>query len=164
MLSQSSVGKNSSDAGQSRQLPKSPLNHSRHLSGEATPLFFPAAILPSEPWGSDGRLTHTLPLGKHNLRGNPPLEINYIRTEQEFTVDKTPAEQPISLQLQRGCELILKAIDADSGAPISGATFRARGNRPHLDWKDISPPQNDKHGEVRATAIPGEGCYSHGPE
>ena len=63
-------------------------------------------LVPAEPSGGgsfdgrssdkDGKLTLKLPPGKYKLRASPPLDINYIRTEQEITVDESPVQQPVT--------------------------------------------------------------------
>jgi RNA polymerase sigma factor (sigma-70 family) len=118
----------------------------------------------------NGKVTLKLPPGQYHLRGDPPRESDYVRTQQELTVEPMPAEQSVVLRQQLGCILILKAIDADTDKGIAGVTFwvefdeRGRQGRVSVQsgtaWVD-NPVTNAK-GELRAVVPPGTRRYGVG--
>jgi hypothetical protein len=117
-----------------------------------------------------GKVALKLPPGKYQLRGDPPRESDYIRTQREFTIEPMPAEQSVVLRQQPGCILILKAIDADTGKGIPKVNFWVefnengvqgrRGVQSSTVWVD-NPVTNAK-GELRAVVTPGTRRYGVG--
>jgi protocatechuate 3,4-dioxygenase beta subunit len=118
----------------------------------------------------NGKVTLKLPPGKYHLRGDPPRESDYVRTQQELTVESMPAEQPVVLRQQLGCVLILKAIDADTGKGIAGVTFWVEFNEGGRQGRRsvqsgtayVDNPVTNAKGELRAVVPPGTRRYGVG--
>src|SRR6185369_3048854 len=121
-------------------------------------------------WGTsdkDGKLKLKLPPGQYKLMGDPPKGAEYIRTIHSFEVKNEPTEQPIELLMERGCILIFKAIDADTGRGIPDVTFwyeRTPGSRSQVQSNSsrVDNPRTDDKGEMRAVAEPGKRRYGIG--
>jgi len=122
----------------------------------------------------DGKLTLRLPAGNYDLQGDPPSELDYIHTSQNLVVEQSPGEQPTTLQIQPGCVLLLRAIDADTGAGIPDVTFgyektEQRGGRlvrgrwgVQSHTTKVDNPKTNADGELRAVVPPGVRNYNVG--
>lgn len=114
-----------------------------------------------------GTVTLKLPPGKYRLDAAPPRDtpINSIRTFDELLVDESEPEQQVKLFfIKPGCVLILKAVDADTGAGIPQVQFNYEKNdgstwgvQSNTWWVDN--PKTDDAGELRAVVIPGKVRY-----
>ena len=121
-------------------------------------------------WGTsdrDGKLTLRLPPGQYQLMGDPPKGAEYVRTIHSFQVKNEPTEQPIELLMDRGCVLIFKAIDADTGRGIPDVTFwyeKTPGSRWQVQSNPsrVDNPQTNDKGEMRVVAEPGKRRYGLG--
>jgi protocatechuate 3,4-dioxygenase beta subunit len=121
-------------------------------------------------WGTsdkDGKLTLRLPPGQYQLEGDPPKGAEYVRTIHAFQVKNEPIEQPIELLMERGCVLIFKAIDADTGRGIPDVTFwyeKTPGSRWQVQSNPsrVDHPQTNDKGEMRVVAEPGKRRYGIG--
>jgi protocatechuate 3,4-dioxygenase beta subunit len=122
-----------------------------------------------------GRLTLKLPPGNYQLVGDPPRGTDYIRTTQDLIVEPSAGEQPATLQMQPGCVLILKAVDADSGAGIADVEFwhvtselPATGKRGRFrmgvqsNTTTVDHPKSNADGELRVVVTPGAWEYGIG--
>ena len=117
--------------------------------------------------GNSGKLTLKLPPGTYQLRGDPPIGSEYVRTFQSFEVKDQPSEQPVELQMNRGCVIVFKAIDADTGHGIPDVTFwyeKTPGSRWQVqsDSSRINNPRTNDKGEMRVVAEPGKRRYGLG--
>lgn len=116
-----------------------------------------------------GNVLLRLPPGKYRLVGDPPNGEPYVRSEQQIAVEDQPAEQQAVLKLQAGTTLILKAIDADTGAGIPGVSFwyemqEPKGGRTSVQSNThyIDNPRTDAKGELHAVVYPGKRRYGIG--
>jgi beta-lactamase regulating signal transducer with metallopeptidase domain/tetratricopeptide (TPR) repeat protein len=116
-----------------------------------------------------GRVTLKLPPGRYKFLGDPPQDSDYIRTMQELVVEDVPAQQPAALQLDSGCVLVFKAIDADTGKGVAGVSFwyemdEPKGSRTGVQANTtyISHPKTNDKGDLRAVVIPGKRYYGIG--
>ena len=120
----------------------------------------------SAAWGKsdkDGKLTLKLPPGDYQLMADPARGAAYIRTYQALVVKDAPPAQPIELSLSLGCVLVLKALDAKTGAGIPGVSFWYEKNertgssrwQVQSDTTYIDNPLTDDHGELRTVVDPG---------
>jgi RNA polymerase sigma factor (sigma-70 family) len=112
----------------------------------------------------DGKLDLRLPPGDYTLTGDPPRgsAIDYVRTQQRLTVEGAPAVQSCEFRMQRGCVLILQAIDKDTGAGLEGASFYYEPeDRPGQSWElgsdngFVNRPKTDAAGQLRVVVKPG---------
>ncbi len=111
----------------------------------------------------EGKVTLKLPPGKYHLLGDPTRESDYVRTQQELTVEPMPAEQAVVLRQRLGCILILKAIDTDTGQGIAKVQFweesseQGKASRQSVQastaW--IERSATNAKGELRAVVPPG---------
>lgn len=113
-----------------------------------------------------------LPPGTYGLTADPGRDSNAdcIRTRVELVVEEPANPQPVKLlALKPGAIVILKAVDADTGAPIAGIPFweavdfdtqkGVPGARIQThNWVADNPVTNDK-GELRAVVVPGKRAY-----
>ncbi|MBI3862445.1 MAG: hypothetical protein HY290_11170 [Planctomycetia bacterium] len=78
-------------------------------------------------WGgvtdAEGKTVLRRPPGRYPLIVSPPLQSPYLRTTHEFNVDDQPREQALDLKITRGCDLVLRALDSETGKTIGGMTF-----------------------------------------
>ncbi len=111
-----------------------------------------------------GKILLKLPPGEYRLTADPPRDSkdNVIRTSHDLTVDDTEVEQTVTVKLQTGCVVILKAIDSETEKGIPGVTFwyetpgfRGRRGVQSNTWYVDNPKTNDK-GELRAVLAPGK--------
>ena len=114
------------------------------------------------------KVTLKLPPGKYRLMGDQPRESDYVRTYEDLTIAKAPAEQAVVFRQQAGCVLILKAIDVETGKGIPKIAFSyefekdGRQERTGVQSSTAffdSPVTNDK-GELRAVVQPGKRRYN----
>jgi protocatechuate 3,4-dioxygenase beta subunit len=122
----------------------------------------------------EGKLILKLPPGGYTLSGSPPKESDLIQSKQDLTVDAMPAEQEATLRVKLGCVLILKAVDAESGAGIPNVTFSYEmtelpGGRKGRGWTSVQShttlvdnPKSNAKGELRAVVAPGTRRYGVG--
>lgn len=125
----------------------------------------------------DGNVTLKLPPGQYRLVADPPNDtrVDCLRTYAELPliVEAGAAEQQVRLlAIKSGAVLILKAVDADTGAPLPNITFWEAvdvGDRKGIpgstiqthNWVADNPKTNDK-GELRAVVVPGKRNYGVG--
>ena len=111
-----------------------------------------------------GKILLKLPPGEYRITADPPSDSkdNVIRTTHDLTVDETEVEQTVTVKLQTGCIVILKAIDSETEKGIPGVTFwyeipgfRGRRSVQSNTWYVDNPKTNDK-GELRAVLAPGK--------
>src|SRR5262245_50692176 len=120
----------------------------------------------------DGKLQLKLPPGRYQLEGHPPRTTDYVKTIEDLVIEQSPAEQSARLQIDRGCVLILKAIDADTGEGIRDITFweemtdlpRGRSGRRSVQSHTtaVNNPKTDANGEIRAVVVPGVRSFGVG--
>jgi hypothetical protein len=120
----------------------------------------------------DGRLQLKLPPGRYKLEGSPPKNIDYVKTIEDLVIEQSPAEQSARLLIDRGCVLILKAIDADTGEGIRDITFweemtdlpRGRSGRRSVQSHTtaVNNPKTNANGEIRAVVVPGVRSFGVG--
>ncbi len=99
----------------------------------------------------------------YRLLGDPPRGSEFVRTYEDLTVEEAPAEQFIILRQQKGCVLILKAIDAATGKGIPKVRFSRLSERDvqqgSTNVPSMNSPATNENGELRAIVQPGEGRY-----
>ena len=98
------------------------------------------------------------------MEGDPPKGAEYVRTIHSFQVKNEPIEQPIELLMERGCVLIFKAIDADTGRGIPDVTFwyeKTPGSRRQVQSNPsrVDNARTNDKGEMRVVAEPGKRRY-----
>lgn len=107
----------------------------------------------------DGVASIRLPYGYHRVSFTSPKDLAYLpfRTDslypwgdsRSIRVAETPGEQTIEMVLADPCELVLRAVDADTGEGIPGVRFALESNyeeqwaNPIVD-ETIRPPQKDR--------------------
>jgi hypothetical protein len=122
----------------------------------------------------DGKVALKLPPGTYKLQGDPPTKSDFARTSQELVVNDLPSEQPVTLRIQPGCVLVLKAIDSDTGLGIPDVTFwyemtelpggrKGRGmTSVQSHSTTVDNPKSNADGELRAVVTPGVRRYGIG--
>jgi hypothetical protein len=92
---------------------------------EARPMSFDTKrIIARGTSGEDGRVTFKLPPGHYYVRWTSEKELPYSQTRpRPFEVQATPDEQEQGFGLTKGCTLVLKAVDEDTGRGIPGVRF-----------------------------------------
>lgn len=108
---------------------------------------------------SDGYATLVLPPGSYSgLWAHPPEDSPYLDGEQKpLIVGPEPPERPIELRMEQGSELIIDAIDAETGKPRPGTRFELVTADGHTTVDRPEPPRAaraslvaDAGGRVRA--------------
>jgi hypothetical protein len=78
-------------------------------------------------WGgvtdAEGKVLLRRPPGRYLLRIVPHPQLPYLRTTHELNVDDQPREQTLDLQIARGGDLVLRALDSETGKRIGGMKF-----------------------------------------
>jgi hypothetical protein len=113
---------------------------------------------------ADGRAQLKLPTGTYLVWALPQL--GYVATSQELIIDQSSNAQPIAFELPLGCLVRFKAIDAETGAGVSGARIlkAIEAQAAFTPWFFGNPQTNDQ-GELVATLEPGTGTfYIRAPE
>ena len=119
---------------------------------------------------NEGKATLKLPPGKYHLEGLPPRGGDYVKTEEDITVEETPAEQSIVFRQQSGCVLILKAVDSVTGKGIPKVRFwydtkigrQQAGTSVPPSTADVDNPRTNENGELRVFVRPGKARYGLG--
>jgi hypothetical protein len=119
-----------------------------------------------------GNVTLRLPPGEYKLLGDPPRgesKEGVVRTYQELIVAESREEQPVTLKMDQGCVLLLRAVDADTGKGIAGVNFWYDGDQPPGSrWgvqsspSYVDHPKTDANGELRAIVLQGRRRYGVG--
>src|SRR5262245_3468332 len=117
----------------------------------------------------DGKLQLKLPPGQYKLQGSPPRTTDFVKTVEDLVVEQAPAEQSARLRIDRGCVLILKAIDVDTGAGIREVSFwqeltdGRRGRRSVQSHTTmVDNPKSNAQGELRVVVEPGVRSFGVG--
>ncbi len=116
-----------------------------------------------------GYVTLKLPPGEYEFVGLPTKEMNYLRSQSKLIVQDTEEKQTAEINLDPGCVLVLKAVDATTGKGIRDVNFwYIDENRPGKKWFVQSNtttndfPVSNAQGEVRAVVAPGKRTYGIG--
>jgi hypothetical protein len=118
----------------------------------------------------EGKAALKLPPGKYDLYGLPSRIGDYVETEEDITVEETPAEQSIVFRQQSGCVLILKAVDSVTGKGIPKIRFwydtkigrQQAGTSVPPSTADVDNPRTNENGELRVFVQPGKARYGLG--
>jgi RNA polymerase sigma factor (sigma-70 family) len=114
-----------------------------------------------------GRTTLNLPPGRYEIYSDPPIETRYVRTEHPTLVVKRGDDaQTYVVRQKAGLELLITAVEADTGKPVAGARFwKAPEDQP--DRQDtiqpstfiVERPCTDSKGKLRAVLPPEPGQH-----
>jgi RNA polymerase sigma factor (sigma-70 family) len=108
--------------------------------GTSTPV---TEIASSGTTDGAGKTVLNLPPGRYEIYSDPPLETRYIRTEHPLlVVERGHGAQPYVVRQKAGFELLIEAVEADSGKPVAGARF----------WK-VPEHQSELRGEIRPSTF-----------
>ncbi len=91
-----------------------------------------------------GKLVLRLPPGKYEFDCSPPQTSDYVKTLGEYTIAPEPAEQSFEMTVDRGCVVLLKAIDETTGKGIADVGF----------WSEVNESQKglpNGRGSLRST-------------
>jgi hypothetical protein len=118
---------------------------------------------------AEGKFALKLPPGEYSGHADPRDQgpsSAYVRTRTEFTVAAEPAEQTFEVRVDPGCELILEAVDAETGQGIPGVGFMVQmDDLPNArtsvqsSTSTVDHPRTDASGRLRAVVYPGEREY-----
>ena len=93
---------------------------------------------------------------------NPPKGADYLKVDSKLVVKPTDEAQLIDLVLDRACVLVLKALDAATGAGVENVAFwYETETQPGRKWSVQSSdktndfPTTNADGELRAIVRPG---------
>ncbi|MEW4566880.1 sigma-70 family RNA polymerase sigma factor [Tautonia sp. JC769] len=115
---------------------------------------------------ADGLVTLALPPGdSRGFSADPPIETHYIRTYGEpLTIAPEPIDAPLELRMQAGFELVIDAIEAETGDPLPDALFWLVPTDDPYETEQIQPstssvvrPWTDAEGRLRAVLFPRPG-------
>ncbi|MGO9916607.1 MAG: hypothetical protein ACLQIB_18160 [Isosphaeraceae bacterium] len=113
-----------------------------------------------------GKVQLSLPPGRYKgIRSDPPIETNYIRTNQgPLVVERGDGPHHYEIRQKAGVEVIFQAVGVRGDEPIAGAFFwKAPEDQPEateqiqtstFEWYD---PWTDTKGEMRAVLTPEPG-------
>ncbi|MDB5335539.1 MAG: polymerase sigma factor, sigma-70 family [Planctomycetaceae bacterium] len=87
-----------------------------------------------------GKLLLRLPPGTYEFDCSPPQTSDYVKTIGKYTVAADPAEQSLVVKVDRGCVLLLKAVDEKTGKGVAGVDF----------WNEVTEPRRG-HTGLRST-------------
>jgi hypothetical protein len=97
-----------------------------------------------------GKTLLNLPPGRYEIYSDPPIETRYIRTEHPLlVVERGHGAQPYVVRQKAGFELLIEAVEADTGKPAAGARF----------WK-LSDHQPEQRGEIRPSTFIAENSWT----
>ena len=123
-------------------------------------------------WGEcdkQGQVLLKLPPGEYTAWAHPPTGADYLSVHAPIVVRPTEQQQFAELILDRACVLLLKAIDAATGAGIARANFwYEEESQPGKKWfvqsNDTTNdfPTTNAQGELRALVRPGTRRYGIG--
>jgi len=77
-----------------------------------------------EETDAEGLATLNVPVGRYRLVLRPPANLDFVEIDQEISVGADSAESPVTLRLERFCELTLEAVDAKTELGVAGLSFR----------------------------------------
>lgn len=128
--------------------------------------------------GKDGKAMLKLPPGEYSLSTIPTEDMDYVQSTSKLVVKETDGELSRQIQLNVGCVLILKAVDAKTGAGIKDVDFwfsddaypwsssgvHELGKHWSVQSNTITNdfPKTDATGTVRAVVFPGSRVYGVG--
>ena len=78
-----------------------------------------------------GKLSLRLPAGTYEFDCSPPQTSDYVRTIGNYTVAAEPSELSLVVKIDRGCVLLLKAVDEKTGKGIADVGF----------WNEVTEPR-----------------------
>lgn len=112
---------------------------------------------------AEGLVTLALPPGEYRLSARPPRESRFVSTSESLIITKdNKQESVIDFQIQQGCLLRLKAVDAKTGAPIPKMSFWKEmedrpGSRTGLNSSPdfVDHPKTGKDGILEVIVKPG---------
>lgn len=120
-----------------------------------------------ETTDENGLVTLRLPTDDYNVHLLPAKGTPYLITnstdENPLTVTNPPQEQPAVYRLQRGCNLEVSIVDAETGKGIPnvdlwinqrGQDLMVRSWKPPVSYVDR--PESDEHGKMTALVKPGK--------
>lgn len=117
---------------------------------------------------TDGNVTLRLPPGEYRVTIDPPKGSDCVRTNANLTVKQQADPQRAELTVDRGCILILKAVDAVTGNGIRGVSFLqgdedgdpGGGREVQSSTYFIDNPTTDAEGQLRAVVNPGQRSFA----
>jgi hypothetical protein len=123
-------------------------------------------------WGyadKTGKVALKLPPGQYRLVGVPTKEMDYLSVDSTLVVKDIDEKQTAEINLNPGCVLVLKAVDAATGKGIQDVNFWFIDEKnPGKKWFVQSStttndfPVTNSQGEVRAVVAPGNRHYGLG--
>ena len=116
---------------------------------------------------ANGRLTLELPAGKYTgLCADPAsTDSRFVRTYlRPFVVPVEPKVQSLEYKMKPGCEVLLQAVDAETGKGVPGVQFQIKPNEPDGRWNAlrtstfyVGKETTGPDGKLRAVLDPVEG-------
>jgi RNA polymerase sigma factor (sigma-70 family) len=117
---------------------------------------------------AEGFLTLKLPAGSYGITIDAPNDSNCVRTQATLDVEAVTANRTTELKVDRGCVLILEAVDGDTGMGIRGVSFRQgdEDGRPGATGEVqsntymIDNPSTNAEGRLRTVVYPGRRSFA----
>ena len=115
--------------------------------------------------GATGVATLKLRPGKTVISIEPAIGQPFLPKQIELMLDNELGERQISFELEPAAEVVLEAIEKESGKPIPGVVFLSEAidaperKRVHSQLSFVDHPCTDNAGQLRAFFEPGERLF-----